>query len=101
MEAAAQPSAWEMFLPFIFIFVVFYFLIIRPQGKRLKDHEKFVTALKRGDAIVTNSGILGVIDGLTDTVVTLDVGNGVKMKMLRKQIAGTQQSSLETAPKKS
>lgn len=96
METAAQPSAWEMFLPFVFIFVVFYFLIIRPQGRRLKDHEKFVSDLKRGDAIVTNSGILGTIDGITDAVVTLDVGNGVKIKVLRKQVAGTQQATLET-----
>ncbi len=101
MESVAQPSAWEMFLPFAFIFAVFYFLIIRPQGRRLKEHEKFVTELKRGDAIVTNSGILGVIDGMTDAVVTLDVGNGIRLKVLRKQIAGTQQSSLESAAKKS
>src|SRR5262245_59082008 len=101
MEAAAQPSAWEMFLPFIFIFVVFYFLIIRPQGRRMKDHDKFILSLKRGDAVVTNSGILGVIDGLTDSVVTLDVGNGVKIKLLRKQVAGTQATAIEPAVKKS
>lgn len=73
---------------------IFYFLIIRPQGKRLKDHERMVSTLKKGDAIFTNSGILGTIDGLTDTVVTLEVANNVKIKMLRKQIAGSQ-SSLE------
>ncbi len=91
---AAQPSTLEMFLPFLIMIGIFYFLIIRPQGKRLKDHERMVTGLKRGDAIFTNSGILGTIDGMTDTVVTLEIANGVKIKMLRKQIAGSQ-SSLE------
>lgn len=90
----AQPSLFEMVLPFGAIFVIFYFLIIRPQGKRLKEHEKLVTALKRGDEIITNSGILGKIDGMTDQFVTLEVSEGVKIKMLKKQIAGTQASML-------
>lgn len=86
----AQPSTLEMFLPFIIMFVIFYFLIIRPQGRKLKEHDKFLGNLKRGDAVITSSGILGTIDGLTDTVVTLEVANGIKIKMLRKQIAGSQ-----------
>jgi preprotein translocase subunit YajC len=96
----AQPSTMEMLLPFVFIFVIFYFLIIRPQGKKLKEHEKFVSDLKRGDAIVTNSGILGIIDGLADQVVTLEIASGVKIKLLRKQIAGLQASLLKTDSKK-
>lgn len=96
----AQPAAWEMFLPFLFIMVIFYFLIIRPQGKKLKEHEKFVSELKRGEAVVTNSGILGTIDGITEQVITLEIANGVKMKILKKQIAGTQASLLKTDAKK-
>lgn len=94
----AQPSALEMFLPFGFILVIFYFMIIRPQGKRMKEHEKLVSDLKRGDAVITQSGILGTIDGMTDTVVTLEVAPNVKIKMLKKQIAGPQ-SSLENNKK--
>lgn len=89
------PSNLEMFLPFIAIFVIFYFLIIRPQSKRLKEQEAFVSQLKRGEAVVTASGILGVIDGLTDQFVTLEIADGVKVKMLRKQILGTQAKMLE------
>lgn len=92
----AQPAIWEMFLPFVFIMVIFYFLIIRPQGKKLKEHDKFVSELKRGDSVVTNSGILGVIDGITDHVITLEIANGVKIKMLKKQVAGTQANLLKT-----
>lgn len=94
----AQPSALEMFLPFGFILVIFYFMIIRPQGKRMKEHEKLVSDLKRGDAVITQSGILGTIDGMTDAVVTLEVAPNVKIKMLKKQIAGPQ-SSLENNKK--
>jgi len=87
---SAQPSTIEMFLPFIFIFVIFYFLIIRPQSKKMKQQESFLSQLKRGDAVVTSAGILGNIDGLTEQFVTLEIANGVKIKMLRKQITGTQ-----------
>lgn len=87
MQPAAQPNFFEMILPFLVIFSVFYFLVIRPQGKKQKEHQGFLTTLKRGDEIVTASGILGTIDGLTDLYVTLEVANNVKIKVLRTQIA--------------
>ncbi len=90
MNPASQPSALEMFLPWLVLLPIFYFLIIRPQGKRVKDHEKLITELKRGDAVITNSGILGVIDGMTEDYVTLEIAQNVKIKMLKKQIAGPQ-----------
>ena len=87
--SSAQPSPVEMFLPFIFIFVIFYFLIIRPQSKRLKTHEAFLKEIKRGDQVITSSGILGTIDGLMEQFVTLEIASGVKIKVLRKQIASS------------
>ena len=89
MQPAAQPQFWEMMVPFVFIFVVFYFLIIRPQGKRQKEHQNFLSALKRGDEVVTASGILGRIEGMTDQYVTLEVADGVRIKMLRTQVAAS------------
>ena len=86
----AAPSSLEMFLPFGFILVIFYFLVMRPQSKRVKDSEKFISELKRGDSVITNSGILGTIDGMTEVYVTLEVAPNVKIKMLKKQIAGSQ-----------
>lgn len=94
----AQPSMLEMFLPFAFILVIFYFLIMRPQSKRMKEHENFISGLKRGDAIITNSGILGTIEGINDTVVTLEVSQNVRIKVLKKQIAASQ-ASLEGSKK--
>lgn len=89
----AQPSAFEMFVPFIFIFVIFYFLIIRPQAKRAKEQQKFLSEIKRGDDVVTASGILGRIEGLTEQFVTLEIADGVKVKMLRSQIATSQKAA--------
>ena len=96
----AQPSAFEMFVPFIFIFVIFYFLIIRPQGKRQKEHQKFLTELKRGDEVITASGILGRIEGITDQFITLEIADGVKVKMLRNQVATSQKAATKTEEKK-
>ncbi len=93
---AAQPSLLEMLLPFVFIFAIFYFLIIRPQSRKMKDHEKFLGGLKRGDSVVTASGILGTVDGLTDQFVTLEIADGVKVRMLKKQISASQAALLQS-----
>jgi preprotein translocase subunit YajC len=87
MQPTAQPNLFESLLPIIVIFAVFYFLIIRPQSKKQKDHLGFLNTLKRGDEVVTASGILGTVDGLTDLYVTLEVASNVKIKVLRSQIA--------------
>jgi preprotein translocase subunit YajC len=94
--AAKQPGALEMFMPFIVIFGIFYFLIIRPQVKRQKDHQKFVVELKKGDEVITAGGIFGVIEGLTDQFVTLEVSQGVRIRILRTQISTTMAAQLAT-----
>ncbi len=99
MQQAAGPSALEMMIPFVFIFVVFYFMIIRPQGKRQKDHQGFLSNLKRGDEVITAAGILGRIEGLTEQYVTLEVADGVRIKMLRNQVAASSKSVQQTEKK--
>jgi preprotein translocase subunit YajC len=98
MQQAAQPGFIETMIPFLVIIVLFYFLIFRPQGKRQKEHQNFVSSLKRGDEVITQSGLLGTIEGLTDQVVTLEIANGVRVKMLRSQISGSAKA-LTGAPK--
>jgi preprotein translocase subunit YajC len=100
MDPAARPSVLEMLFPFVFIFVIFYFLILRPQTKRMKEQEAMLKNLQRGDAVVTNSGILGIIDAINDTVVTLEVAANTKIKVLRKQIAGLQSSVINSESEK-
>lgn len=82
-----QPSTVSMLLPFALMFVVFYFLLIRPQQKKVKDHENMVKGLQKGEEVITQSGIIGRIHGLTDKVVTLEVDNNVKIKILKSQVA--------------
>lgn len=90
-----QPSPWLQLIPFLLVFGIFYFLIIRPQSKKLRAHDQFLGALKRGDAVVTNGGLLGTIDGLNENVVTLEISDGVKVKIMRRQIAASQAVALD------
>lgn len=87
-----QPSTIEMFLPFIFIFAIFYFLMIRPQAKKQKEHQGFLGNLKRGEAVITSSGLFGIIESLNETFVTLEISSGVSVKILRGSIAAYQNS---------
>jgi preprotein translocase subunit YajC len=76
------------FLPLILMFVVFYFLLIWPQQKKAKAHRQVLASLQKGDNVVTSSGIYGTITGLTDTVVTLEIAEKVRVKVARNAIAG-------------
>ena len=69
------------FLPFIIIFVLFYFMLIRPQMKQAKEHKSLLEALKAGDEIVSNSGILGRITKLNDQFATIEISTNVEVKI--------------------
>ena len=75
-------------VPFIFIFVIFYFLLIRPQQKRAKEHESMLNSLKKGDEVVTSGGMYGKITGITDQVATLEVAPNVRIRVQRQSISG-------------
>lgn len=88
---AAAPAGMAniaQFVPLILIFIVFYFLLIRPQQKKAKEHQNYLSNLKKGDRVITGGGIHGQITGLTDTVVTLEVAENVRIKVSRSAIAG-------------
>jgi preprotein translocase subunit YajC len=87
-EGAAQPNAMTNFLPIIMIFGIVYFLMIRPQKKQLEAEKAMMSGLNKGDEIYTKSGILGTITGMTDKVITLEVSEGMKIKVLKSQIGG-------------
>ncbi len=77
-------------LPLLLIIPIFYLFLIRPQQKKQKDHAKMLTELKRGDKVVTNSGIIGTIWGINekDNFIVLKVGEDTKIEFLRSAIAG-------------
>jgi len=85
--AQATPSIFETLFPFAIMFLVVFFLFIRPQQRRNQDQQKFREALKKGDSVLTSGGILGTIEGLTERFVTLQISSGVKIKVLRTAIA--------------
>lgn len=75
-------------LPLILIFVVFYFLLIRPQQKKVKEHRAMLSALRRGDKVVTNGGIIGQITRLvSENELDLEIADGVKVRVMRSMIA--------------
>ena len=87
--AAAGPDAMLQFLPIILIFVVFYFLLIRPQQKKLKAHKEMLGALRRGDRVVTGGGIIGTITRVVDdNEVLLEIAEGVRVRVQRPMISG-------------
>ena len=74
----------EAFLPLILIFVVFYFLLIRPQQKKMKDHKAMLGAIRRGDKVVTGGGIIGTVTKVIDDEdVTVEIADGVKVRVQR------------------
>ncbi len=83
-----QGSQIMSFLPIILIFVIFYFLLIRPQQRKAKEHRGLLSNLKVGDNVLTNGGIYGRITGLRDDVVTLEISDKVRVKVNRGHIAG-------------
>jgi preprotein translocase subunit YajC len=82
------------FLPLILMFVVFYFLLIWPQQKKAKAHRQVLSNLQKGDNVVTSSGIYGTITGLTDTVVTLEIAEKVRIKVARNSVAGVMKNQV-------
>lgn len=96
---AAQANPMMQFLPLIVVFVIFYFLMIRPQKKKMEEEQSLLEKLQKGDEVYTKSGIIGVIHGINDKVVTLEVSDSVRFKILKGQIAGLAKSILEIEKK--
>ena len=90
-------SGFAQFIPLILIFVIFYFFLIRPQQKKIKDHKLMISALKRGDDVVTSGGIVGRIEKVyDDDMVDLSISDSVTIKVVRSTI----QSLLNSNTKK-
>ena len=85
-SAAAPAPEFDIsfFVPLILIFVVFYFLLLRPQQKKVKEHKEMVAALRRGDKVVTQGGLIGTVQRVvSENELLVDVGEGVKVRLVR------------------
>lgn len=100
-EAGAQPNAIMQFAPILIIGVLFYFLMLKPQKKRLQEEQSMLSTLGKGDEVYTKSGMIGKIAGMTEKVITLEISEGVKIKILRSQIGGLAKKIFEKEEKKS
>lgn len=97
-EAAAGPGLLVSMAPLVLIFVVFYFIVIRPQNKRIIEHRRMVNQLAKGDKVVTGGGLHATVKKLSgDEDVVLDLGNGVEVTALRHSLMMVRDSAAKTA----
>jgi preprotein translocase subunit YajC len=90
-QTAAGPSGGEtaliQFLPLVFIFVIFYFLMIRPQQRRVKQHRAMIDAVKKGDTVVTAGGLIGKVSRVQDAEVEIELGPNVKVRAVKSTLS--------------
>lgn len=84
---AAAQNPLISFLPLIVLFGIFYFMLIRPQMKRAKEQRTMISALNRGDEVLTNGGIMGRVDSISDQSVSLEIASGVIVKLQKQAIS--------------
>lgn len=94
--AGQTAPAWMQFVPIVAIFLVMYFLMIRPQAKKQKEHQELLGSLKVGDQIITQSGLFGKISEMNEQTISLTIAQGVQVKILRSQIMGLQHTLIKT-----
>jgi preprotein translocase subunit YajC len=92
------PGPMMTIFPFILIFVIMYFMVIRPQQKKAKEHREILAKLKKNDEVMTSGGIYGKVIDLKETVVTIEVAPNVRIRVARPQIAAV--LTAEKAPAK-
>ncbi|HEY5412539.1 MAG TPA: preprotein translocase subunit YajC [Caulobacteraceae bacterium] len=80
-------AAVIQFAPIIGLMVLFYFLMIRPQQRRMKQHQQMVSAVKRGDTVVLNSGVIGKVSKVDDAEVSVEISQGVNVKVVKSMIS--------------
>lgn len=85
---ASGAASIASFLPLILIFVIMYFLMIRPQQKRMKEHRALVEGLKKGDEVVTQGGLVGKVTAVRDNELEVEIAPGVKVRVIRSTITG-------------
>lgn len=93
-------AIFSSLMPIFLIFIVFYFLLIRPQSKKQKEHQKMLDSLKKGDRIITSSGIYGTIQDLQGNNVKLKIAENVNIQILKSAISAVINATQMTIDKK-
>ncbi len=84
---AGGMAAFQQVIPLIFMFAIFYFLLIRPQQKKAKEHKALLDAIKKGDNVITAGGVHGKVTAVEDGIVSLEIATGVNIKITKTYIA--------------
>lgn len=98
--AGGSGGGLSAFLPLILMFAIFYFLLIRPQQKKTKQHREMINSLKKGDRIITSGGIHGRITGASETTLTVEIAEKVRVKVNRGNVMALTQTTAAPAPPK-
>ena len=85
--AGGGMAAFQQIIPLVFMFAIFYFLLIRPQQKKAKEHKALLEAMKKGDNVITAGGVHGKVTAVENEIVTLEVANNVNIKITKSYIA--------------
>ena len=92
-SGGGQGGSLGAFIPLILMFVIFYFLLIRPQQRKAKMHKQMLSEIKKGDRVVSSGGLHGVVTGITEDVVTMEIAPKVRVKVSRGSISGIMNKS--------
>jgi preprotein translocase subunit YajC len=96
--AGGGAGGFSGFIPLILMFVIFYFLLIRPQQKKTKEHREMIANLKKGDRIITSGGLHGRITGLDESTLTVEIADKVRVKVARGNVGGRVQAAAAKEP---
>ncbi len=96
---AATGSTMSMIVQLLLIFLIFYFILIRPQQKKIREHEAMLNAIKRGDKIITGGGVLGVVEKATDDKLEVRIADGIVVTVYRATVRQMADDENITAPK--
>ncbi len=99
-SAGQGGGGFTAFVPLILMFVIFYFLLIRPQQKKTKEHREMISNLRKGDRIITSGGIHGRITGVSDTTLTVEISDKVRVKINKGSVSAQAQTAPSNPPEK-
>jgi preprotein translocase subunit YajC len=90
----AEPSFWVQILPLVVIFAIFYFFVIRPQSKKIREHQSLIQNLQRGDEVITGGGIIGKITRVHDNEFTVEIADDVRVRVKKSTVADVMDGDL-------
>jgi preprotein translocase subunit YajC len=96
---AGSAGGLASFIPLVLMFVIFYFLLIRPQQKKTKEHRDMIAGIKKGDRIITSGGIHGQVTSVDDTTLTVEISDKVRVKLNRANVASMVQTQTQPVKK--